>query len=646
MAQEKLESYFKDSQLEYEHIHKDLQTTFNPQVYEEIIALVEQKTTEGMDNVWGQLNSRYEALSRLENSMPEEPTQEDQDQYIKEFFSLTDPGKVSEDLKQALQFNELEYHYQDFISKLSTEEYGEIFNRYLYPPQFFHGLRKGILHHIDQLTQSLKAYTDTIGEHALLMDSIRQDQKGKSFIKGGASLLGLLVGVPFAGAGVGALMGGNDQSKINDSLSKVFHNWNTYIDQFNDFLKELENHFRLAMITLYGGTLLRVEEQFQAYHMTIAEIALLSGNYALTLTPQEREETERWIKTQTNGIYHLLKYKQWQEAIRVSKELFHIVQKNPVTARTMLYDEKSGMYIAHLYYYLSYQQALLEEYKNGHLDSFYETSKKLFNDLQLILSDKDIPEDFSSMAHLFFRFIKESLRRGQTDDLHIIFEYIKRLTERMKRQEIYFGEHIRSSDDTEGFNVYEILERYFIDVMDLKIDTYSDEEDSFDLKPRQIKTFIQIDNEIGRKDKFTRYLKRLYWKSLFIRPFSWFNQQKKRIGATVLAGALLFGSFTYGDEVYQFGKEQVEKIGWFDSQPEQPTEEKSDSANETIMTITTEYANIRSAPSLNSEIVYTANQSDKLIYLNEEKTDDEGITWYHVEMTNNTNGWISSRIVE
>ncbi|APH03538.1 SH3 domain-containing protein [Bacillus weihaiensis] len=59
-----------------------------------------------------------------------------------------------------------------------------------------------------------------------------------------------------------------------------------------------------------------------------------------------------------------------------------------------------------------------------------------------------------------------------------------------------------------------------------------------------------------------------------------------------------------------------------------------------------EGGNIRSEPSLNGKIISSIKQDESVTYLNEQQTDDRGITWLKVETNQGKVGWISDKIVE
>lgn len=648
MAQRKLEDFFIDATHEYQTIVRDLQTRLKQSVYEEILAFVQMKTDEAMEQVWGKLQNRYEKLNQLEESMPDEPTKEDQNQYLKEFFRLTDPSRVSVDLQEALKFSELEGEYLAFIEKMSTQEYGEIFNRYKYPSPFFSSLKQAILHDIDLVTVTLKTYTETIGKHALLLNDMNKSAKDKAFIKGGASLLGMLVGIPFAGAGVGALMGGNDQSKVNTSLNKVFSNWNTYIEQFNHFLKRLEDNYRLGIMTLYGGTLLRVNDQLKVHHFIFAELALVSGEYLLTITEDERIETEQWVKETTAGITTLIKQKRWKEAITVSMKLFQTVNQRPITARSELYEAKSTLYITHLYYYLAFQEALLEEYKTGHIETFYKTAKNLYSELLLIIQDKDIDQHFSRSGILLFRYVKEALKRGELDDLKIIEDYLDRVGDRWEREGPYIGEFAHLKGEIAEFKSFVIIEEFISKLKKKKTKSYEKDQDTkVKLKRKHIKELMKIDAEIGPSDELSQFLRSKYLRSILLpfgeNTFKWKAVHKKKLSISLVAGTLLVVGLTFHKEVISYGKEQFSKLTWFQSEKVEFVPSKDPISH---LKITTDYANVRTSPSLQAQIVHTVNGSDTLTFSNEEKQDEEGRTWYHIQLPDGREGWISSTITK
>jgi Bacterial SH3 domain len=647
MAVRQLDSYFINANYEYHQIAQDLKHRLNNGVSEEVIAFVQAKTNEAMEQVWGILHSRYEDLRVLEDSMPDKPTKEDQSNYLKEFFRLTDPGRVSHNLKEALKFASIESDYLNFVNEMSGQEYGEVFNRYTYPSHFFNGLKRAIVYHIDQLTAALKEYAEMIGKHAILLDTLNKGKRDKAFIKGGASLLGMLVGIPFAGAGIGALMGGNDETQINDSLNKVFNNWNTYIDQFNKFINSLEENYRLAMMTIYGGTIIRVSDQFQAMEFTFAEMSLLEYRYYLALTDKEKRETREWIEETTEGVTELIRRKSWKEALSVSQKLFHIVKQRPITARTEFQEGQSGLYLAHLYYYSSYQEALLEEYKNDHLDSFYITAKKLYNELPLLVQDKDLAKNFSTSDHLLIRFIKEALKRKETEDLKVTLKYFQRVEERVEREGYYLGELPGSIKDfSQQFKAYLLIEKFLEEVYSIRDSNEDQDEPHVHLSRKSLKELKSIDDEIGIRDELSAYIKKEYIKSILMPwrgvSFAWLKEYKKRLAGILLIITLLFSGVTYGNELLNYSKNVLGKFSWPFASEASTTQEQP----LIYMQITSEFGNIRSEPSLTSDVVYSADSSDKLQFQNEEQKDQDGRIWFKVQTSDGNEGWISSKITK
>ncbi|MFC4411819.1 SH3 domain-containing protein [Chungangia koreensis] len=633
-----IHQYFENPVREYNAIDRDLQNRLNQEVYNEVNAYSQLLTDQAMEQVWNHLRRRYEELDRLEKSVPDEPSKEDRDYFLKQFFKLTDPSHVSADLQRALQFKKIEKDYAEFIKKMSLGEYGELFKRYRYPAEFFNGIQHGILHSVDNIVHALKSYAESVGRYALTLDSVAKSAKDKAFIKGTASVLGLLVGIPFAGAGVGALMGGSDQSKISDSLDNVFEDWDEYVDHFYGFLQTLEQTYRLAMAALYGGTILRVNDQLNQLNIAFSQMALLSKDYALELNGQERKETEKWLRESVSGIKQLLTKKLWKDAIRISQELYLTVKSQPVAARTEMYGGKSAIYEAHLYYYLSFQEALLEEYQNGHYDSFYTTVKKLYSDMPLTVLDKNIDSNFSKTGDLLFRFIKEALKRDRTEDLLIAHKYLERVGKRWKRDGSYLGETTKDAEAfTDELKAFYLLENF------LYIQCGYEIEFQFldgSLKRRQIRELIKIDEAIGRPDSLTDFLKFQYRSALFHSFKTSLTKNKKWLVAAVLAIGVGTGGFVYGNEIV----EKAKGISLFADNSEAETEIVATAP--IYLMINTEYANVRSEPSLSSSIVDSVDQSIQLEYLHKEATDSEYRTWLLVKLPDGKDGWISSKITE
>jgi hypothetical protein len=80
------------------------------------------------------------------------------------------------------------------------------------------------------------------------------------------------------------------------------------------------------------------------------------------------------------------------------------------------------------------------------------------------------------------------------------------------------------------------------------------------------------------------------------------------------------------------------------------TEETSVPVKQAKITLTERFkdegANIRETPSLNGNIIDSLVADETATFLDEEKTDSNGIKWLKVETSTGAVGWISSRIVE
>ncbi|GAB3057308.1 Flp pilus assembly protein CpaB [Salinicoccus sesuvii] len=78
---------------------------------------------------------------------------------------------------------------------------------------------------------------------------------------------------------------------------------------------------------------------------------------------------------------------------------------------------------------------------------------------------------------------------------------------------------------------------------------------------------------------------------------------------------------------------------------EETGEESEDSTSSDIIVLP-ERALVRNGPSLEAHVLTVAEVGDKLVAKNEERADEDGRIWMHVEMKSGQQGWISSRIIK
>lgn len=629
------ERLFEDPNRQYDQLKGQLYKNLSKDVAEEIEAFVQIKTTEKFDSLWKILNRRFERLNELYESDSENDSKEEQNKKIKRFFDLTNPKYVTDELKVIIEFDEIEKDFKAVIDTLAKGEHGKLFLRYKFDSNLFGFLKHGLLVELKNLASKLEVYTEQIGQHVILLQEINDSKKTKGAIKGGLTALSLIVGVPFLGTAAGKLMGANDEAKQTDSLKKVFGKWDDYTDQLRVFLEDLEYRYRHILMTLYGGTLLRVNEQFRSFHLELEWLNLKTNDYGLCLTEEEIKRVKNWVNETTSGMDELLATNKVKEALHVSNRFFHFVSDNPIMSRTVVQREKSVMYLANLYKYA----ALTKKVEELDAEKGNELIVEIYRQLPLFVHDADLESiKITTQTKMLSKLIHRCLEDKNEDQLVIFLEYFQRMVKRGERENIYIGEDGRKAD--ESFVIFYLLSVFVEEVLKKESPTSGFFKDYF-VKYKYVRKLRKYYVENCGIDKFSKMLGQAQFISgtmtLFSPIIKPFVRYTKRSIAIMLLIVLATVGYVQKDAI-------VEKTSAFFTNDKD--EEVTSEPVVRYVKLMVDQANVRMSPNLDAKIIAVLELGTSMEYLETEQKDADGRTWYKVGLPDGNVGWISSKIVE
>lgn len=426
---------------QYGKLLHEMRKALTSEVVDEIVAFVDLKSKQKFDEICNILFERHKKLKALydECDKGKVKSREEYANLLRQYFGLINPKDALRDLQKALQFKEIANDYGFFIEQFSKREFGHLFLRYTWDEKVFHFLEKGLLIKSNELLEVLSEHAKQIKDHFKLMKNLQESAPLKTAIKIGARVVGHMVAGIFgslAARGItGALM--NDQEKIEESISRVEEKWRRYSEKLIAFINELQERYEHVLLTLYGGTIMRANEDLKTLKLYIAQINLLNFDYRLELMGNEHERILNWLKETIPQIENLFNMGDVKSALIATGRLYRFAQSNPVISRTVFINGQTILYTACLYK-LEALLRLATTFRIQEEKLYISFVREIFNQIPLAIDDKHLKEiGTQTLTELLLEFISLCLRNSDFNALVSVFDYIERVTNRINEEGIY-----------------------------------------------------------------------------------------------------------------------------------------------------------------------------------------------------------------
>ncbi len=596
--------------------------------------------------------------------MDQEHTTEEKKGILKRYFELINPEWIANDLKRGLSFEEIRNDYGNFIGEMAKGQFGELFLRYKFGEEVFDFLNNGLLEEVDTVTGKLRAFSEKVTAHFLLLRDIKAGEKAKGYLKMAATGAGLAVGVPFMGMAAGAVLNGNSEAKVSRSLDEVDDFLVAYRNSLNDFLIELENRYKYILMSIYGGTLLQLRKQFAMLDVEFADINLGIYTYELKLVIDEQSKVREWAEEGLASTKDFIAANNIKEAAIVANRLFHTVDQNPLLKNVLISKGKSLIYMANMYKF-SVLSCRAMEIRKGSKKHFLRFTAELFKQLPYVVNHEDMNDlkatnSFDLVAQFISTSLTVKMDLQEKKMLWIdVLDHYSNIIARSKGDTagFYDGELFRQEEPMGP--LYMNLIHFLAFYIDNKYKCKNDLSKDFTSPPYSVaKKMASTYKRAVGKDEFYYYMIGMRAMTAAVRSFQWSLRLIGRVIATpkraVISGVSLLAIIACFYFISADGQETVD--GWknkvsglFDTHS---TSNELGASQPSIMTVAVDMANIRNAPRLDSIVIDTAYDAERF-YILGEKQDNEGRTWYNIcseaawdgAFCTGADSWISAKVL-
>jgi len=635
-----IEQLFQHPPPEIQRLERDLKKEFGTELLFYIKKMANDMTADYHDECAGVLLGRFVEMNKRLKNLPKKPSKEQRDEMMQELLHLAEPAKISGEIQQVINNTDVYEHYQTFITMLEKDIYYELYQKYAFTKEAVVKLNQSAFVHMQSAMEQLNSYIESLRQHNFLVQEIQENQSTNQVLKVGASILGMGVGIPLLGAGLGKLLSSGNKEKIQDSIGNIFNHIEILEDALYTAVKKLGDSIYLLFLILVGGTFISVNKALYSEHGRIKEMTSEQA-IVYVLLNDEAYRFEKWYDTSIVGIARLAQQARWQEAIVVVKRMHEQVAAMPIHARHCIRPNQSALYLTHVHYYAVYQESLLAEYRSGHVDSFLTNGEKFLNTIILFPLAKDFPAFASPPAQFIFLYIKHYMEKhnGRLSWMENAEKYIK---ERHNSPYLLNGEYGNNpADYAENTTAFYVADNFYVTHENIKysnrIKKREEQQYLSLISEEDINKLVEIDAAIKHPDALTDYLGTLYGrhkkaKRAPLIKWAW------RLG---IVAVLLIIMLTFSNSIFEKLQSSKTFIGekWSAVFMKDEVEHKVMNVK-----IAEHMVNIRKAPSLQGSVIATGYANETYVFLDEEQLDNDGVTWLTIQLADGRTGYVSKKV--
>lgn len=615
---------------------------FPAHVADEITAFVYKMRDDKYDVIQQIVDNRFNRIKEL--TQKNDPKL-DRKMRVILFIEKTNPNDLAKDIRSVISLDSFFDEYERFIETLASRDHGKVFLKYQLDPQLKQFIQSGIYSAADKAMKALEEYTRSIKEFADLLHKIKNSVGEKAFLRMGASILGGMaagvVGSIIAREITSSLT--SDEDKIIQSTNQIFIKWEQFLDVFDDLVRNYEYGYLHIVATLFGGTLLSYDKGLRKANLHIDQLSMGEYNFSVRFTEVQLHKLRSWAENSVNEIKSYIKQRNRDKALYASSRFYQAVQGNSVLREVPYSEQYSLIYMANMYKYAALVMKAVDLKANDEV-AFLAMITEIYKQMPYMVYDNDLKAlDVPEQTDIILEWICLSLKHGQDHDLRALLDYGLSMLGRNVNIEFYNGEQGYGHGAIDLETILYVLAHFLNENQKYEhslIQRFTDHKYFPGLS--SLTELQKRYSAFSSKDAFYKFVTKVF------RLTASFNTLKpvlRRKSRRLLALTLLLLLVGY------LGYSQQDKIHtWLmsfkqDAAAEAPSILTEDEDTRHLI-VTTDQANIRVEPSLNSEPVIVVNQHDRLEYADEEREDNDGRLWYKVIISGGRIGWISSKTVQ
>ena len=306
--------YLDNAPTELKAFDNELQSGFSPQIYNHLSDWIEANASNATEPIWNVVGSRCEHLEALANQAEKKETKDQVQERIRSYFQNVNPGPIAQELQRACVLDTVWDSYSSSLSRLAhSPEVGPFTQRYHLPKEVVTALCSACMAPLHPALNVLGVHAKQMQAHGELLQSLAEGQGLRTGLGIAASVAGSLLLGPLGAIGAGLLTGAatDPTSKVDASAEQVGDTFEEFRASFVAAMDIVDTNVWYTLISLYGGLLLRLEQDLNALGKRLAAINLDTGEVQIELSSKALEEFDAWARSSLEQLRSLENDEQW-----------------------------------------------------------------------------------------------------------------------------------------------------------------------------------------------------------------------------------------------------------------------------------------------------------------------------------------------
>lgn len=256
------------------------------------------------------------------------------------------PKTFAEELRGLSKFKQMWEEYERVVSGLGETPVGKMAARYSFPQQVVQVMCGHCSAPFTTISESLKEHARQVKTHTENLGKISDDKIGKGL--GAATKVVSSIGVSLIAGAAGvnpvamfktksrassemgsSVAGWYYESKVNKSIGQVDASFSNLQSAYTEAFSEVDTRVKLALTTLYGGMMVRVEDDLNRLERSVESVDFSSSRVLIGLHKSGRERLRTWYSDAVQSINQLEKEDRWYEAAAAAESALKVCLSDP-----------------------------------------------------------------------------------------------------------------------------------------------------------------------------------------------------------------------------------------------------------------------------------------------------------------------------
>lgn len=324
---------FDNAPAELEAFANELQDNLSPHIYNYLEDWIGTNAPNVTEPIWKVVGDRCERLAVLAEQASKKEKKEQIQARIRSYFHNVNPGLIAQELQRACVLTTVWDSYNNSLSRFAqSPEIGPIAQRYHMPKEVVTSLCGACMAPLRPALDTLGIHAGQMQAHSELLQSLSEGQGTRTGVGVAATVAGGLLLGPLGAIG-GRLLAGavtDTTSKVDESAERVEDTFEGFRASFVSAMEAVDTNVCYTLVSLYGGFLLRLEQDLNALGKRLTGIDFDTGEVQIGLSPKALEEFDTWARSSLEQLHSLKGDEHWGRLGDAADKALRLTISNPL----------------------------------------------------------------------------------------------------------------------------------------------------------------------------------------------------------------------------------------------------------------------------------------------------------------------------